>query len=408
LLVVSLLSLVAGCGSGTPPRAAAYLSDAVHLSEAARLAPAPAAEPCRPGEETGPVPDYAPMRAIASHRRANEFAPALPKTLDRLLGRRHWVEQLEFYEETEPSDAAAAADEACAEPEVDLSLVWMRDFQPMFVRDDDGELTMVRYLSVNPNRTGFPSPRGLAQLPQRRGSRVSRVRRMPLIHEMGNLVVAGRTLLVTDLVFEENDEWFDGLPGYRRREPEQVKRLLAASACRPTSDVVVLPRLPHEATGHIDLFVMALGDRELMVPRIEWQTIDLLHDETSLRYAWDQHLFLDAQVERLRSMGFSVHRMPMLPPVVLPEQPLEGETQDVLVFSPANALLAHVEGRRRVLLPSFPHAAFPAALQQVQRRYERRWMSDFTELGWQPVTVDASELVESQGLLRCLTASIPQ
>lgn len=370
--------------------------------------------PVRPG----PVPDYAPLDSVWTHPQLMTLAPDFARRLTRYLGERHRIEtyvppdpDLEASAESDPDVAVEGA-----ESDEDDSLVWMRDYQPIYVRRADGGIEVVRYLHANPNRSAylplwhptadpFPPSHGDGKIDV-----APALRTLPLLHENGNLVVAGRWLLMTDLIIEDN-ALPDDLPhlvaaGFIAREPSEVITGLARTFGRDPGDIVILPRMPEEQTGHVDLFVMALSDTLVMVPEIRAESLGTGDVAVEVELAEEVRLFLDEVAARLKRLGLEVIRLPMVPPLTLPSVEPD-DPPDPVFYSPANGLLLRTADKARVLLPSADLREVAPGLARLQRRYERHWSRVLRSRGWTPTRVDASELARYLGLFRCVTQVVP-
>jgi len=365
-------------------------------------------QPSEPRVEPGPIPDFAPLAAIVTHADLSDMAPQFPRLLDGLLGARHRVDRRVAWAhvilpgETNPADD---------------TLVWLRDYQPLFVRDADGVVSAVLYLSENPNRSAWCGlvPQGV------------RRRTLPLVHENGNLVTTGRYVFVTERILEDNAQQLDAPhlreQGYRPRRPDEVVKLLARALHRQPDDVIVLPAMPYEGTAHVDVFVLAVDESTVAIPLIEDEALALVGPFAS-QIGEAVRDFLDEQAVRVGSLGLEVVRLPMIPPAIalpdeveLPEDDEIDELEagwragdadfDLVVFTPANALLVNAGKTRTVILPGFVAVAQHAPLTALIAGYTRVWAETFSARGWSPQVVDASELVSYQGLLRCTTATLP-
>jgi hypothetical protein len=327
----------------------------------------------------GPVPDFAPIAGVVSHAGIESIAPELRRTLERLVG-------------PERFESVTGLDDA---------LLWVRDYQPLWVRRRDGTLAAVRYLHDEQARAAaWPA---LA----------APVEHLPLVHEHGNLVSTGPLVLVTERLLHDNarertEPWLLA-GGYRPRDRDEVVGLLAAALDRRPADVVVLPRMPHEPTGHVDVFVLALDERTIAVPRIEPEALELAA-AVDRAVAVDVQRFLDEQATRLDARGLHVVRPPMLPPAVATSAgPDQGDDRTALVlFTPANSLLLHVDDRHVALVPGFTTVSGDPRRALLARGYERRWRDELAARGWQAHVVDAAELAGYGGLLRCATAVVPR
>jgi hypothetical protein len=390
-------------------------------SEPASTAPRPAATQPK-ALAGGPIADYELMSGVSVHVQVDEMAPEFRRKLRSLLGHRLFEARWKL-KSAEPDDDPTDDDE---------SLRWMRDYQPIYVRDGHGHLVAVRYLAENPNRSAFQAPghrrSGQTWVPGPRGGHWVRSQILPLIHENGNLVIAGRRLLVSEKLIEDN-AYAHGEPhlvrnGYRPRTRTEVIRVLATTLRRKPEDVIVLPPMPYESTEHVDLFLLPLDHRTVMVPRIDQRSLDRVKGQA--RYVGtDVKDFLDETAKHLEHLGLVVPRWPMLPPEIefvdpsgepISEEEAEetGGEFELLVFSPANALLLNVapghvgeEAASLAFLPSFVDAFDDLSLVSLAARYTQTWQRELQKRGYQSVLVDSAELVSYLGLLRCVSAPLP-
>lgn len=415
-LLLALLALTAHSALLPAAHAAPPLAASARAAEhpARRLPPLPPLA-LRPG----PVPDYAPLAAVWTHPQLDSIAPALAPALDRAIGRRHRVEDYA------PSTAdgldleddwrEASVDEL--DPDADLAaedntLVWMRDYQPIYVRRPDGTLTWLRYLHENPNRQAYlpidddPGPFASERV-QKLGTPVAH---LPLLHENGNLVVAGRYVFLTDLVLEDNTLAFESThldrSGFVPLTPEQVVATLARAFWREPGDIIVLPRMPGEETGHVDLFLMPISDKTVVVPQIRDEAIERGGPAVDATHAREVQRFLDDIAWRVARLDLAVVRLPMVPPLELPAVDGE-ETIDTVVYSPANGLLLRTEIDAQVLVPAVDLRATAPGLAPLQRRYEQEWIRTFARHGWWARRVDATRLGRFLGLFRCVSQVVP-
>lgn len=374
----------------------------------------------------GPIPDYAPVEVVWTHPQLERIAPALGPALDRALGRRHRVEDyaplaagsagegdaVELDESGLPIMEVEAFDGADALSDEDDSLVWMRDYQPIYVRRAGGAVVGLRYLHDNPNRQAYlPYETPRDRFAGERAAPAMGFEHLPLLHENGNLVVAGRWVLVTDLILEDNTVGLDSphldAAGFVPLAPEGVIEVLAKAFSRRPSEIVVLPRMPAEETGHVDLFVMALDDDTVVVPVIRDEALAVSSPVVEWATTVDVREHLDGVAARLAGLGLRVVRLPMVPPLWLPSIDEDGSV-DPVVYSPANGLLLRTEKGARVLVPSADLREAAPAFARMQRRYEQEWVTTFARHGWSAKRVDATRLGRFLGLFRCVSQVVPQ
>ena len=323
------------------------------------------------GAAAGPVPDFAILDEVRWHASLATLAPGLPPLLTRILG--------------------VAAIEEDDGPYEDGSLIWMRDYHPMLVRQANGETRTVAYLAQSQARTTLLNRRRIGEARHALADQ-----QVPLIHENGNLVTNGRLVFVSDRILEEN-------------AAERTDAALGASGYRPRRDIIVLPSLPLEETQHVDVWLMFIDERTLIVPQV--------HEEGVARLTPDERpgaeavaTFLDTQARALARRGLRVVRLPMLPPIIVPANDASQEPRDseALFLTPANGLLIAHGGKRVVVLPEFDMQALAPHLDDLQHAYERAWEAELAAHGWTVEFVDGTNLVRQLGLVRCVTAPFPQ
>ncbi len=370
--------------------------------------PAPAQTHLRPA---GPVADFEPIAALVAHALVVELDPAFDRLLRELLGSRYYVETVD------PCGTDAGRD--CEHWPADRMTLWARDYVPAFVRRADGRLKVVRYLSQNPNRTFYlqtVAPRQRHPLQHSLTPNATRpaalLETLPLIHENGNLVTNGTSLFLTARVLQENtipppDPHLPSL-GFKRRSPDEIVATLARVFERPASDVIILPTLPGERTGHIDLFLMAVDRRTLLVPAVPPEALGHAVGPREQQLGITTALFLDRTAESLKALGFEVARLPMVAPVLTASIDGVESHIDPLHISPTNTLLLRTDQRAVAVLPSFAVAGRTAAFVAMQKRFEKQWAEFFRARGWETRLLDATPLARRGGLFRCVTAPIPK
>jgi len=357
----------------------------------------------------GPVPDTAPLAGVVTHAALRRVEPAFARRLDTLLGPRHWVNR------HSPCGADPGID--CTHwPEVGMML-WARDYAPLWVRGPQGARKAVGALSQSPNRP-FDLDRALVEARHPWHAPLSALRTrpggpaltwMPLMHEGGNSVTDGERIYTTERLIRDNAvppmDPDLALRGFQPRTREEVLALFAATLERPVSDVVVLPELPGDETGHVDMFLMALEDGTLVLPEITPDAIAAAGASDERRLSIQASAMLDIVAMRLGRAGRRVERLPMLGARLWVPKP--GRAAEPVYATPTNALLLNVAGERRVLLPKVRLKGQPRAQRHLAERFEALWLAAFRRRGYTAELVDVSRLAVRHGLMRCVTAPLP-
>lgn len=265
----------------------------------------------------------------------------------------------------EPADRDAAVDELLSAGanmrrvrfvHVPVQSMWMRDYGPIVARRADGRLYVVDaqypHLGADDKVPSLLAPR-LWHQPSVK---------VPMIIEGGNLLSNGRgTCVVTEEAIA-NDMY--------RYPATRVHTVLRRHfGCMNT---VVVPPLPGEATGHVDMFVALTGPWSAIVGRY-------LNGEDPVA-----NRALDKAARRLRKAGFRVRRIPMA-------DNADGQTRsytNLLIINDRVLVPVYVKDRRyqqramRVLRRAFPHKLI--------------------------VPIDADAVIEFGGALHCIAQNVPR
>lgn len=354
----------------------------------------------------GPVPEFAPVRAVHVHQLTRDFAPTYFQALAGTLGSRLAV--------------SAAGLEGRNGGMTDPWLLWLRDFRPMVVRDADGRLRMVTSLSTDARRSQYlgqatvpvPPPEPGLQPFRVPGKDVAlewrRVTAMPLLHEPGNFVSDGSLAVVTTKLLEDNAipraERHLVTAGYRPRTPDETLATFARSLGLEPEAVLVVPPMPGEVTAHADTFVLAVAPPgRFLVPEVRPEVMPLLASDEERRLAQAVRTHLNEVTRLLLERGVSVDRVPMMPPVALTDDPVRPGARRGLVYTPTNTPLIDAGGERYAHLPTWRPKNRSQAFVALNETYQSAWADYFRANGFTPVLHDATRLGESYGLLRCLT-----
>lgn len=376
--------------------------------------PRPAVQPASlpPGDtvtlSTGPIPDYAPLSGVVVHAALRDLCQPLVNTLRDTLGDHLQSEGIGY--------------NGGRGGYTDLNLVWMRDYKPTYVHQADGTTKVVTFASEVPQRSFFtdatyipvqpPAPDMMFyRIPgQSMGGQWLKTEKVPLLHEDGNLVPAGDHVFVTDKLFADNATPHPELraAGYQPRSEAEVRDMFCKALDIEPSKLVVMPRMPGEKTGHQDLYLMALGPNEVMLPQIPDEALNILDMGHEVQMGRTVQHFLDDQAARLQGMGFQVDRLPMMAPTFLTQDDRSPTGWFGHFDSPANALLLNYGDKHQVELPTVKLDGFPDGYKAMSARYQQQWADFFKTRGYQPALIDGTDLSQGYGLFRCVTDPVPE
>ncbi len=379
-------------------------------------APAPAAAPesapsaaALAALAVGPIPDFAPLSGIVTHVLAGEVSRGMVERLRERLGSRLEARSIGFQGPRSGYGSAGG------------NMVWIRDYSPAYVRQADGTTKVLSFTSPVKERNNYT---GATYIPVRGpspehqmyrepgvttgGGQWLLTRTVPLDHELGNQIATGRHVFVSQRLVEDNSK--PGTRemqrlGFRARTAQETTHELACAYGIGEEQLVVLPRMPGEATGHVDLYLMALSPERMMIPEVRQEALDVLSSDQEKQLGGQVRTFLDERARQIRDMGYQVDRLPMMAPVnvtTLSSGDLHGD-----FYSPANSILENLPQGRAVLVPTLDAPGFPEAFQQTNQRYIEEWRAYFQAAGWEPQMVDATELGKGHGLFRCISHPVP-
>lgn len=261
------------------------------------------------------------------------------------------------------------------------NVVFVRDYFPVLWKKPDGSTLALSYRAPILNSEMASAPTGQSFVPHTRVE-------VQLELEGGNLLQAGNRLITSVKSIDRNG-------GDRA---QVVGKLSAALAIAP-EQVIVLPWMPGERTGHVDMWIGVLSDSVVAVPYVPEPAIVALQHGREQVYARRINGWLDAQVNELQAAGLVVERLPMLPPRRIVESRVSEFGLDSDFASPVNWV---VRGNR-VFVPHFKNAMqeLPFAVREAIDWELRQKLARY---GFEARFTEASSLLPVNGLLHCVTA----
>lgn len=230
--------------------------------------------------------------------------------------------------------------------------VWIRDYGPRFIRENDGR-AIVDHIYNRPRPLDDAFPDFLAALwgePQYD---------LPLQHGGGNFhLFADGEAFMTELVLAEN-------PGLTA---QQVMDLYAAYQ---NLDLTITDALPSwfDSTQHIDMWMMPVGDREVIIGQYAAGS--------------EPHTITEAMVTELVSRGYTVHRTP-------------GWSSGGTHYTYTNAVVFN----DLVFVPEF--TGYATSNAQALAVYQAAFP------GHQVIPVNCSEIIVYAGAMHCVVMHVPE
>ena len=237
---------------------------------------------------------------------------------------------------------------------LDVDSLWVRDYGPMIVRDASGARVVDFDYAGEAGDDNAP-----AQLALMMGFAHQRVR---LRLEGGNLLSngAGRCVTSTALI----------AANAQQHSEQEIRALLRLHVgCR---DLIVLPRLDREPTGHVDMYVALVGPTQALVGSYRAD-----QDPANAKV-------LDRAAAQLAEAGFVVRRIPM------PDN--NGERFRSFVN------IVVVNGV--VLFPTYSDIDVSADRNHAERVLAKAFPRHDL------IAIDSTALIESEGALHCVTSRL--
>lgn len=328
---------------------------------------------------------------------------------------------------------------------------WARDWAPITAKAEDQKRVLLDFNYYNERPTDDYAPTLIA-LKNKEVERLS----VPLYLEGGNLLATRDGMcLTTERTIEANsalpkayivDEngmvlgeegsapvlekqkivhgyrYFDryGVPKIRTDEISltrtEISDLLKKSAgCK---QVVIVPKMPYETTGHIDMWAKALSDKIMLVSAIDSEVINRLKDKKLKSVATEVADYLDLRAEELSDLGFEVVRIPMPVPHFKNASSLESGKEEYGFRSYTNSLILSTHQGRSILVPHYekgrPTQArgseekdFPYPDQDHLVAMEQKVTTTYSKFGFKVISVRADELLAYGGAIHCATMQLP-
>lgn len=165
-----------------------------------------------------------------------------------------------------------------------------------------------------------------------------------------------------------------------------------------------MPRMPHETTGHIDVWAKLISESTVLVGQVTERAISRIPERIDQADAEEIKSFLDKQAQAFAGMGYTVVRVPMPAPIIYGglyrsytnSLLLNGTLIAPSYVAPAAGVIAHSDGES-----NYPDA-------DLQPEYEAQLRRQIESLGLNILFVPADRLVDYGGVIHCATMQVPR
>lgn len=178
------------------------------------------------------------------------------------------------------------------------------------------------------------------------------------------------------------------------------------------SKVTILPRMPYEGTGHIDMWAKFLDDDTIMINKISDDQIDIATDKETKKVTRAIQAYLQDRERDFTDLGYKVETVPMPVPQIYTVEK-DGKTwTDFVMRSYTNSLFVINDSGSHALVPQYttPDKDVGRAYVDAARiaGYEKEVMVVYEKYGYRSRFVRADDLIAAAGAVHCTTMQIAQ
>jgi agmatine/peptidylarginine deiminase len=287
--------------------------------------------------------------------------------------------------------------------------VWARDWGPLSARftgeGNRGEGGLA-YLDFNYHRSRAYQGSAPLAFVEFLGSRTGGTRggvahrNFPIRNPGGNVTVGGNAhLLLAEGKFLKGGSGTNPDDGHRHAR-QVVDEIRDGLQCRRAS---LFEAMPHEETGHIDVWAKFLSDDAVLVAALEDSQRSLVPGKHAAVFDEIQ-AYLDQRADDIEKLGYRVVRVPSPVPVFK-------ANRKFMIRSYVNTLfLVHGDGRRFAYVPRYrkPAVKLPGRSSEypdadLLENYEREVARVFGDAGYRVMFVPADDLISKDGAIHCVT-----
>lgn len=309
--------------------------------------------------------------------------------------------------------------------------VWARDWAPLQAVNNKGEKILLdfNYYKQSPAADLVPSIIAAASPQSHRLS-------VPVYNEGGNFMVNSRGVcMMTTRVVGANSNLnkYDRPDDKDLTETEIIDYYQRYAGCK---EVHIFPRMPLEATGHIDMFAKYLNDDTIIVNEISDLQLEKVKDAREKKAATNIKAYLDDMALGIQGLGFKLIRLPMPIPQFRPDTPDFASPYVIRTYS--NSLIINRQDKKVAIVPRYSQAILtpfesslhsPAIVHteeefmelamkdptKIYDRYENYSDHDsissyedavreaYAQAGYETVFIASDELIKHNGSIHCAT-----
>lgn len=271
--------------------------------------------------------------------------------------------------------------------------VWARDWAPQGALAADGGL---RLLDFN----YFPE-RGADDYTAQSMERLLKFDRLsvPVYNEGGNFMTnRNGDCLMTTRVTDANEA--KEIPADMELDAAEIQNYYKkAAGCK---NVRILPRMPFEGTGHIDMWAKFLNDDTVIVSELRDEVFALYTSEKSRNKAQKIKKFLDERAKDIEDLGFHVARIPMPGPIFEGKEVYRSYTNSLLVNK--MVIVPRYRKPQEDDIATYSGKYFD---QTLLNGYEKEVRALYEKYGYGFEWVNADDLIYNGGAVHCTTMQLP-
>ncbi len=165
----------------------------------------------------------------------------------------------------------------------------------------------------------------------------------------------------------------------------------------------ILPRMPFEPTGHIDMWAKAFPNGVIVVADLSADSASLSNDPIKASFI---EKFLAERSKKLEELGYTVKKVPLPTPIFK----VKGGDHDTIIRSYVNALILnkHIYVPRYDALPCDTRVKSTNYPDHAQTKsYETKVSEVYQSLGYTVHWIASDKLIALGGAIHCATMQLP-
>lgn len=294
--------------------------------------------------------------------------------------------------------------------------IWTRDYAPLVAIPKDNTENGLRLIDINyydqrPNDDLLPQEIS-------ESFKISRIS-IPVYNEGGNIMCAKELCAMTVRVSEANSD------GQVRDSKDVLSdaQIIDYYSKATSKKIIIMPRLPFEGTGHIDMWAKFFSDKDVVINEVWDETLNVAKGEGHKKILLELKQFLDKRAQEFSSMGFQVTRIPMPIPALEREDIMSERKYEEFRSQGSSIFRSYTNGlviNGTYIIPRYTKLHYYSFLTNdyaktsymddaLIAKYERAVTERLNSIGIKNIAwIDSDDTIAIGGAVHCTTMQIPK